>query len=144
MVVSGPLFDLWPKDIPADRLLPYLQRQQVPQGTHLIRQSELSECLYFIESGQVTARLEIDAARTMRLRTQNAGTVVGEVGLFLGGRRTASVVTEEPSTVYMLSATALQRMRMEDPALALAFHEFIVRLLAERLTTASNMLRDFQ
>jgi SulP family sulfate permease len=136
--------DMWPRDVPADRLLPYLERQQVPKGTHLIRQSELSECLYFIESGQVTARLELDGTHTMRLRTQNAGTVVGEVGLFLGGRRTASVVTEESSTVYMLTAAALQRMRSEDPGLALAFHEFIVRLLAERLTTASNMLRDFQ
>jgi len=80
----------------------------------------------------------------MRLRTQGAGTVVGEVGLFLGGRRTASVSTEQPSTVYLLSAASLQRMGNDDPALSLAFHQFIVRLLAERLTTASNMLRDFQ
>ena len=135
---------IWPKDVAASRLLPYLERKEVPKGTHLIRQSELSESLYFIESGQVTARLEIDGGHAMRLRSQGAGTVVGEVGLFLGGRRTASVVTEEASTVYLLSAASLHRMRTEDPTLALAFHQFIVRLLAERLTTASNMLRDFQ
>jgi SulP family sulfate permease len=124
--------------------LPYLERKEVPKGTHLIRQSELSESLFFIESGQVTARLEIDGGHFMRLRSQGAGTVVGEVGLFLGGRRTASVVTEQPSTVYLLSAASLELMGKDDPALALAFHQFIVKLLAERLTTASNMLRDFQ
>jgi hypothetical protein len=35
-------------------------------------------------------------------------------------------------------------MKKDDPTLALAFHQFIVCLLAERLTSASNMLRDFQ
>jgi len=35
-------------------------------------------------------------------------------------------------------------MRREDPALALAFHKFLIRLLAERLTTTSNMLRGLQ
>jgi SulP family sulfate permease len=138
------LNDMWPKGINAERLLPYLERKEIPKSTHLIRQSEVSQCLYFVESGQVTAKLEMDGSHSMRLRTQGAGTVVGEVGLFLGGKRTASVVTEEPSIVYLLSAEALQRMRKQEPDLALAFHEFVVRLLAERLTTASNMLRDFQ
>ena len=73
-----------------------------------------------------------------------AGTVVGEVGLFVGGRRTASVVTEQECNVYSLSSYALRRMRLEDPPLALALHEFIVCLLAERLTTTSNMLRGLQ
>jgi SulP family sulfate permease len=135
---------MWPQEVSTKRLLPYLERKQVPKGTHLIRQSEVSESLYFIESGLVSAKLEVDGGHTMRLRTQGAGTVVGEVGLFLGGKRTASVITEQPSTVYLLSGEALQRMRKQDPELALAFHQFIVRLLAERLTTASNMLRDFQ
>jgi SulP family sulfate permease len=98
--------------------------------------------MYFIESGQVTAKLELADGRWVRLRSQGAGTVVGEVGLFLGGRRSASVITEQASTVYYLSADALSRMRTTDPALALAFHQFLVCLLAERLTSASNMLQD--
>jgi SulP family sulfate permease len=138
------LKDIWPKDVPPNRLLGYLEPQQVDKGVHLIRQSERSECLFFIESGQVTARLEIAGGKILRLRTMGPGTVVGEVGLFLGGQRMASVVTDRNCTVYRLSAEALQRMRGEDPALALAFHQFVIHLLAERLTTTSNMLRSFQ
>jgi len=70
-----------------------------------------------------------------------AGTVVGEVGLFLGGRRTASVVTEKPCTIYCLTGDSLRRMRQADPELALAFHCYVVCLLAERLTNTGNMLR---
>jgi SulP family sulfate permease len=91
--LANQLKDIWPKGVAPDGLLPYLEQQYVPKGAHLIRQSENSECLYFIESGLVSAQLELDSGRSMRLRTQGPGTVVGEVGLFLGGRRTASVTS---------------------------------------------------
>jgi SulP family sulfate permease len=138
------LEDIWPKEVPSIRLLPYLESRRVERGQHLIRQSELSESLYFIESGRVTARIEMSNGRSLRLRTMGPGTVVGEVGMFLGGQRMASVVTEADCEVYRLSAQSLDRMRREDPALALAFHQFLIRLLAERLTTMSNMLRGLQ
>ena len=73
-----------------------------------------------------------------------AGTVVGEVGLLLKGQRMASVLTETDCTLYRLTAQALERMYGADPELALALHRFLVRLLAERLTTTSNMLRGSQ
>lgn len=142
--LEGQLKDIWPKEVPPDRLLAFLEPQQVEQGTHLIRQTERSECLYFIESGQVTVALELEDGRSLRLRTMGPGTIVGEVGMFLGGQRMASVITNQTCAVYRLTAEALERMRHEDPALALAFHQFVIRLLAERLTTTSSMLRSFQ
>jgi SulP family sulfate permease len=138
------LQDLWPKDVPSHRLLAYLEPEDVEAGTYLIRQTEHSECLYFIESGRVTARVELENGQHLRLRTMGAGTIVGEVGMFLGGQRMASVITEQSCKVYRLTAGALARMRTEDPALALAFHHFLIRLLAERLTTTSDMLRGLQ
>jgi SulP family sulfate permease len=88
--------------------------------------------------------LELANGHSLRLRSMGPGTVVGEVGMFLGGQRMASVVTEADCAVYLLSAQALARMRRDDPELALAFQQYLIRLLAERLTTTSNMLRVFQ
>jgi SulP family sulfate permease len=135
------LKESWPGGAEPLRLMPYLERMEVSAATHLIRQSERSESLYFIESGRVTARLEFEDGRTMRLRTMGAGTVVGEVGLFLGGVRTASVVTDKPCTVYRLSHESLERMNLESPDLALAFHRYLICLLGERLTSSSKILR---
>jgi SulP family sulfate permease len=135
------LKDSWPTASEPQRLMQYLERMEVPEATHLIRQSEQSESLYFIESGVVTARLEFDDGRTLRLRTMGAGTMVGEVGLFLGGVRTASVITEQPCTVYRLTHDALERMNSENPDLALAFHRYLICLLGERLTSSSKILR---
>ena len=135
------LTELWPKSISPAGLLPYLQRQEFPAQTHLIVQGDASSGLYFIESGHVTARLEFTDGRTLRLRTMGPGTVVGEISMFLGGTRTASVVTNEPCVVYGLTADRLARLEQADPALALAFHRFMVCLLAERLTNSTGTLR---
>jgi SulP family sulfate permease len=135
------LKESWPAGVEPRRLKPYLERLEVPAATQLIRQSERSESLFFIESGLVTAQLELEDGRILRLRTMGAGTVVGEVGLFLGGQRTASVITEQPCTVYRLSHESLERMNLENPDLALAFHRYLICLLAERLTSNSKILR---
>ena len=55
-----------------------------------------------------------------------------------------AVVTETDCTVYRLSEEALERLCKTDPDLALALYQFLLRLLAERLTSTSNMLRGFQ
>jgi len=133
--------ELWPAGISLDRMLPYLERREIPAESHLIRQGENSSGLYFIESGRVTVRLELADGKLLRLRTMGGGTVVGEISLLLGGPRTASVVANELCVVYGLSAAALARLEATDPALALAFHRFMVRLLAERLTNSTRTLR---
>lgn len=131
----------WPDGVNAQGVLPYLERLEVPAATHLIRQSEQSESLYFVESGRVTARLEFADGRTLRLRTMGAGTVVGEVGLFLRGTRAASVITDQPCVVYRLSVGSLERMNRENPDLSLAFHRYLICLLGERLTSSAALLR---
>jgi sulfate permease, SulP family len=135
------LQDAWPPGVETRGLMPYLERLQMPADTHLIRQTEQSESLFFIESGRVTARLEFTDGRTLRLRTMGAGTVVGEVGLFLRGTRAASVITDQPCIVYRLSVESLNRMNREHPDLALAFHRYLICVLGERLTSSTALPR---
>ena len=70
----------------------------------------------------------------MRLRSIRGGATVGEMGLYLGNARTASVIASRPSSVYRLSADSLKKMQEQDPEAAALLHEWIARLLAERLT----------
>jgi len=82
---------------------------------------------------------ELGNGRRLRLRTMGAGASVGEIGLYSGGPASASVVTEFPSKIYLLSPKNLQEMETKDPALAIKFHRYIIQLLGQRLqnTTAS-------
>jgi SulP family sulfate permease len=132
-------FHPWRADTSA--LLNYLERQEVGKNHYLMLQGDASSELFFIESGRVRVVVELDSGRLMRVRTMEAGTVVGEIGLYLGQPRLASVVTEEACVIYRLGAEALQRMQQENPALASSFHEFMVRVLAERITQQNRTLR---
>jgi SulP family sulfate permease len=120
------------------RLLPYLEAIEVDAGQTVMREDDPSEGLYFLESGRLTVQLESPEGGRMRLRTMGPGTVVGEVTLYLGTPRTASVVAEVPSRLHRLSAEALGRMERGDPTVAAAVHRMFARLLAERLTDTLN------
>jgi sulfate permease, SulP family len=129
-----------PESVDVTRLMAYLEKQQVDEGAYLVRQGDPSDAMYFIESGQLTAQLEWPDGRITRLRTMRGGTVVGEVPMYIGGVRTASVVASSPSTFYRLSAGKLKEMEHNAPDLAAAVHKFIARLLAERLAALNRTL----
>jgi len=115
------------------RLMKYLERMEVEEGDYLMRQGEEPKEMYFVESGLVSAQLELPDGKLMRLRSMRGGTTVGEMGMYLGNTRTASVVADRPSTVYKLSRNALKEMKKNDPELAAMLHQWIAKLLAERL-----------
>ncbi len=119
------------KDV--DRLMKYLERREIGQGEYLMREGDPPTEMYFIEAGLVTAQLEAPDGKVIRLKSMRGGTTVGEMGLYLDSARTASVIAARPSAVYRLSADSLKSMREQDPEVAALLHEWIARLLAERL-----------
>lgn len=115
------------------RLLHYLDRREVNARTALIRQGDDPDVLYFVESGQVTAQLEQPGKAPLRLETMRGGRTVGELGFYLGTKRSAAVVADEPSVVYVLTQPKMAEIEQDDPAAAYAFHRIIVHLLGERV-----------
>lgn len=116
-----------------ERLVGYMEREEAAVGDYLIRQGAEADHLFFIESGQVTAQLESPDAEPMRLETMQGGRAVGELGFYLGTRRSAAVVVDRPSVIYRLSQETLSRIEHEDPEAANAFHRAIIHLLGERV-----------
>ena len=123
------------------RLMSYVELVEVPSGTVLLEQGTAAHDMLILNSGQVTVRLTNDRGQNIRLRTMQAGTVVGEMGLYLNEMRSASVVADEPCSVYRLTANALARMEEEAPQVAAAFHRLMARQLAERLRNADQMIK---
>jgi SulP family sulfate permease len=147
---SGIVLDLMPlkerlaRALTPDRagiLMQYLERQEVDQGYVLMRQGDPPRGLFFVESGQVTVQLERENAAPLRLRKMSAGTIVGEMGMYLNQPASASVIADLPATLYYLSADALQRLTQEHPETASAFHGYMARFLAERLAQTTRTLQ---
>jgi CRP-like cAMP-binding protein len=125
---------LLPNDTHLNDLFKFLEKKEVKTGDYLMRQFDAPDNIYFVESGQVTAQLEFPNKPPVRLETMKSGRVIGELGFYLGQKRTAAVVADEPSTVYLLSAKSLTNMEKKAPEVASYFHQLIIQLMAERTT----------
>jgi sulfate permease, SulP family len=123
---------LVPEATNLDSLLGYFEPRTIAAGEYLIDPNEPSNDMFFVESGQVTARLEGNDGGAVRLETTRGGRAVGELGFYLGRRRSAAVVADETSSVYRITRDGLRRLQQEQPDAASTFHLIIVRLLSER------------
>ena len=135
------LSELLPSDISIPKLMNYLEKMEVNAGDYIIRQGAQSDEFYIVESGEITILLERDGGSPLRIRTMGAGTVVGEAGFYTNSPRTTSVVAEQATSLYRLTKSSLDKMHTDDPQLAVALHQFVIRLLSERL---GNMNRTVQ
>ena len=128
------------KEKDASKLITYFERVEIAEGEYLIHQGEESNDLYLVESGQLSIYLELENENYLRLQTTGTRTVIGEIGMYLGTTRSASVIANEPTVVYRLSKIALAEMREDEPDLAATFHEFVARQLAERLVDTTRLV----
>jgi CRP-like cAMP-binding protein len=55
------------------------------------------------------------------------------MGFFRGTRRSATVSSDGPVVYFTLTRTNFERLRRERPDLAIAFADFIARVLADRI-----------
>ena len=138
--LRGQLRKLLPSEESIEKFISYLEKQKKEQDHILINQGDPPDCMYFIDSGEVTTRLQISTGRFIRLKSQRGGTMVGEMGLFLKQSRTATVVASEPSVVYKLSIEAFNRMMQNDHELALNLYHWIGRVLAVRVVENNTTL----
>lgn len=123
----------------AEMLLRYLEVMDCAAGETVIRQGDSTTDVYFIESGHLSAVLDI-GGKTLRLRKFGPGALFGEMAVYLGERRTASVVADTAARLHRLTPAALARLTAEDPRAEAVFHELMARTMAERIAFQNRQL----
>lgn len=131
---------LLPSAEKVEKFISYLEREEAQEYHILIQQGDPPDCMYFIDSGEVTTRLQVSKDNFIRLKSQQGGTMVGEMGLFLGQPRSATVVVSRASILYKLSLDSYHRMMHEDPDLALCLYQWIGRVLSARIVESNATL----
>jgi SulP family sulfate permease len=121
-----------PEATSLDSLLTYFERCTIEPGEYLIHPNEPPDTMFFVEAGQVTAQIEGQDGAVVRLESMRGGRVVGELGFYLGRRRTAAVVADQTSCVYRITRDQLRHLEQTNPDAASTFHLIIARLLSER------------
>jgi SulP family sulfate permease len=120
------------------RLLAYLEMIECKPGDFLIRQGDAGDSLYLLYAGRATVLYRAPNGTELRLRSMVGHALVGEMGVYRGLPRGASVRADQPTIAYRMSGEAMARMEQDDPALAYAFHKLVIRTLASRLDFANR------
>ncbi|MBX3037495.1 MAG: SLC26A/SulP transporter family protein [Anaerolineales bacterium] len=123
-----------------NQFMKYLEKQEIEAGATLIQRNDLPDGMYFIDSGELDTVLDTSTGKSIRLKNQGGGTMIGEIGLFLKQSRTATVIAKQPSVVYWLSNQNYERMMKDDPDLSFKLHQWIGRVLSVRLAENNHTL----
>ena len=119
----------------------FFEEKKVVGNTTIIEQGKNPGGIYFIDSGRITVRLDIGSGEGIRLKSLGAGTVVGEVSLYLGSKASASVLTKTDCVIYFLSKDNFQKLNLESPGKAAELHTYIVKLLSDRLAKSNATIQ---
>ncbi|MEA2832054.1 MAG: sulfate permease, SulP family [Methylobacteriaceae bacterium] len=140
LTLSQALAAFAPGQVPEGRLARYLEHVELQPNEVLMHLGDAADAMFFVEAGQVTAELQREGTAPLRLQTSSPGALTGEIALFRGGVRTASVRAEGNCRLARLSKAALERMEKEDADLAQLIHRFIIVQLADKVANTTRIV----
>lgn len=104
-------------------------------GQYVVRQGDTGDCMYVVQMGQLEV-LKEGPDGAVRIGILDAGDIFGEMSLFAGETRSASVRALDNAQVRTIDKDSFMRYAKEDSSLALALVNMMshrIRLLAEEV-----------
>jgi sulfate permease, SulP family len=125
-------------DVAPEDFIAYLERKDIGGSQVLYREGEPADCIDFVAAGGLAIDIATSNGGALCVRRIMTHAVVGEMGFFRRARRSATVSSDGPVTLFTLTRTNFERLRRERPDLASAFDDFIMRVLADRVDFANR------
>lgn len=108
-------------------------------GQDLCKEGDHSSEIYFIKEGSLEVIKEINDSE-IRLTKLSTGAMAGEMAFYSGDARSATIRSSASSAIYVLSSSALMRLRDLDPVLASKFDLYVIKKLANALIRANKLI----
>ena len=87
-------------------------------GEEIIRQGNVGESMYVVQSGRVEVIQSTPGGETQHLAFLEAGDFFGEMALLRSQRRSATIIASSYCHLYMLSRDAFERVTRDHPLFA--------------------------
>jgi CRP-like cAMP-binding protein len=104
----------------------------------LYHKGDVASQVYVVASGRLKVTSTTEAGDEVVLNLLDAGEVVGELPMLIGGHRTATIVALEPSELVVLERREFLRFLREHPESAVT----LLTVMAERVVRLSEYLED--
>jgi serine/threonine protein phosphatase PrpC len=102
--------------------------EQFKAGSVIFQEGTEGECMYVVASGALEILL-----KGQNLTFKGPGEFIGEVALIRHGKRTASVVAREDSTLLSLKRSDLDEVFNKDPELEKHFYKGMLEMVMDRM-----------
>jgi CRP/FNR family transcriptional regulator, cyclic AMP receptor protein len=120
----------------------YLSLSRTPRGMTIFPEGSLGQHMCILVDGRVNVVKEDGEGRKKVLATITKGKAFGEMTLFDGESRSASVVAEEPTTMLVLTRDKLQRLVEDHPRLGSKLLFKVGKIVSQRLRMTTGQLVD--
>jgi CRP-like cAMP-binding protein len=124
------------KDAHLKEIASRCKRASYRKGNVIFRKTDMSTDLYIVNTGRLKAILEDDEGDEMVLAQFEKGAFFGELSLLDGKGRSATIVADEDSELFVLTKDVLLDAIIKDPKIAV---ELMITLV-ERLRKADEMI----
>lgn len=118
----------------------FLDERVLGSGDTLFDEGQASDETYFVESGRLEVVKMGPHRVPVRLAKIVAGSMIGEMALYSGRPRTASVIAVEPARLRVLTRAAWNRLQAQRPDLARRFDHHVILNLAGMVGRTSATL----
>ena len=126
------------EQVRVEDFMAYVERREVAGAQVLYREGDPADNIDLVAAGTLVVDIAKGGGHPLRVRTITTHTVVGEMGFCRRAARSATVSADGPATFFTLTRRNFERMRRERPDLASAFDDFLLRVLAERITLSER------
>jgi SulP family sulfate permease len=123
-------------------LISSLQGRKFPSSAVMCKEGEDADRMWILVKGSVSVRLRGPGPDdSLRVSSVGAGMTVGEMSLFDGGPRSATVVCDEEVEGYELTRAAFDQLVEQHPQIARKLFSYFTRELAQRVRVLNRDLR---
>lgn len=110
-------------------LLQHLQWVEIAAGETLIREGEVGDSAYLTVSGRLRVYVAAPDGTSRMVRELSRGEVIGEMSLYTGEPRSATVVAVRDSVLVRLAREHFEAMLLDHPQVSLTFTRQMIRRL---------------
>ena len=118
-------------DAELGEFLNYVELVPWPQQKVLFEEGQEGDCLYLILQGQMRAFSRKKHGEAVTMKMLGAGDVFGDIAVFHGTTRKASVEAVQDSQLLTLTAASLGKLQTEQAALSAQFLQSLAQSLRQ-------------
>jgi len=124
-----------------EKIAPYFERAHYKAGDVIFREGDEADFIGFVTSGHVEAKKQTEfQGKQIIIAQMTKGSILGELAVFDGQPRSATVETLKETELLLLRRDALEAFIEDYPALGIKILKGVSRVLSLRLRQLAERL----